>query len=91
MVEMSHYYKERAPGYNLVFSYPEREADLRFLGVHLQEMFDGCGELASGIRHQVLKNFPTLEELKQTTEPFGEFHRYIDLKNFWLFQYVFKK
>jgi len=51
MDEMSHYYKERAPGYNLVYSYPEREADLRFLGVHLQEMFDGCGELASGIRY----------------------------------------
>ena len=49
----------------------------------------GSWNRASG--HQVLKNFPTLEELKQTTEPFGEFHSYIDLKNFWLFQYVFKK
>lgn len=48
-------------------------------------------ELESGSRHQVLKNFPTLEELKQTTEPYGEFQNYIDLKNFWLFQYVIKR
>jgi demethylmenaquinone methyltransferase/2-methoxy-6-polyprenyl-1,4-benzoquinol methylase len=217
MDQMSNYYKERAPVYDIVYGYPERQADLRFLEAHLQEIFDGCGvleiaagtgywtqfisrtaksilatdreaaqvdellkrnyacpvetriqdayhvdrlvdegksfsgafaglwlshvpkqrlkefftslhqclkpgarvilidnsaiqcdrfpitssdengntyqtrELESGTRHQVLKNFPTLEELKQTIEPFGEFHSYIDLKNFWLFQYVFKK
>ena len=91
MDEISNYYKERAPVYDLVYGYPERQADLRFLEAHLQEVFDGCGELESGSSHQILKNFPTLEELKQTTEPFGEFHRYIDLKNYWLFQYVFKK
>jgi len=38
-----------------------------------------------------LKNFPALKELKQTTGPFGEFQNYIDLENFWPFQYVFKK
>ncbi len=48
-------------------------------------------ELDSGTTHRVLKNFPTLDELKQTTEPFGEFQNYIDLENFWLFQYKFKK
>jgi len=214
---MSNYYKERAPVYDLVYGYPERQADLRFLEAHIQEMFSGrrvleiaagtgywtqfisrsaksilatdreeaqidellkrsyqcpvdtriqdayhmdrlvdegksfsgafaglwlshvpkqrlkefftslhqclrpgarvilidnsaiqCDrfpitssdkngnsfqtrELESGSRHQVLKNFPTLEELKQTTEPYGEFQNYIDLKNFWLFQYVIKR
>ncbi len=47
--------------------------------------------LGSGATHKVLKNFPTLEELKQTTEPFGEFQNYVDLENFWLFQYALKK
>jgi len=214
---MSSYYKERAPVYDRVYGYPERQADLRFLEAHIQEMFSGrrvleiaagtgywtqfisrsaksilatdregaqidellkrsyqcpidtriqdayhmdrlvdegksfsgafaglwlshvpkqrlkefftslhqclrpgarvilidnsavqCDrfpitssdkngnsfqtrELESGSRHQVLKNFPTLEELKQTTEPYGEFQNYIDLKNFWLFQYVIKR
>ena len=217
MDQMSDYYKERAPIYDLVYGFPERQADLRFLESHLQEMFDGrrvleiaagtgywtqfisrtaklilatdreeaqvgellkrnyacpvetriqdayhvdrlvdegksfsgafaglwlshvpkqrlkefftslhqclkpgarvilidnsavqCDrfpitrsdengntyqtrELELGSSHHVLKNFPTLEELKQTTEPFGEFHSYIDLKNYWLFQYVCKK
>ncbi len=50
MDEMSNYYKERAPVYDLVYGYPERQADLRFLEAHLQEMFDGCGvlEIAAG-------------------------------------------
>lgn len=47
--------------------------------------------LETGTTHRVLKNFPTLEELKQTTGPFGEFQNYIDPENSWLFQYVFKK
>ncbi len=38
--------------------------------------------------HRVLKNFPDLDELKAMTAPFGEFHSYIDLENFWLFQYT---
>ena len=47
--------------------------------------------LGTGTTHQILKNFPALKELKQTTGPFGEFQNYIDLENFWPFQYVFKK
>jgi demethylmenaquinone methyltransferase/2-methoxy-6-polyprenyl-1,4-benzoquinol methylase len=44
--------------------------------------------LDSGNSYSVLKNFPDLDELKDTTAPFGEFKNYIDLENFWLFQYV---
>lgn len=40
--------------------------------------------------HRVLKNFPDLDELKAMTEPFGFFQSYIDLTNFWLFQYTCK-
>lgn len=43
--------------------------------------------LDSGVTHEVLKNFPSLEELRAMTEPFGEFQNYVDLENFWLFQY----
>ena len=44
--------------------------------------------LDSGNCFSVLKNFPTLDELKNYTAPFGEFSNFIDLENFWLFQYV---
>lgn len=47
--------------------------------------------LDSGATHRVLKNFPTLDELKSYTEPFGEFQHYIDLENYWLFQYTHKR
>ncbi len=43
--------------------------------------------LDSGVSHEVLKNFPSFDELKAITAPFGEFQNYIDLENFWLFQY----
>ena len=39
MDEMADYYKERAPVYDRVYGYPERQADLRFLEAHLQEVF----------------------------------------------------
>ena len=44
--------------------------------------------LDSGNCYSVLKNFPTLDQLKNYTAPFGEFSNFIDLENFWLFQYV---
>lgn len=47
--------------------------------------------LDSGSTHRVLKNFPTLDELKKCTQEFGEFQNYIDLENFWLFQYTCKR
>ena len=50
---MSNYYKERAPIYDLVYGYPERQAGLRFLEVHIQEMLRGrrVVEIAAGKRH----------------------------------------
>jgi hypothetical protein len=41
MDEMSDYDKERAPVYDRVHGYPERQADLCFLEGHLQAMFWG--------------------------------------------------
>lgn len=46
-------------------------------------------ELARGSTHNVLKNFPTEEELLKVTRDFGSDHKYMELDNFWVFQYKF--
>ena len=50
---MSNYQKEHAPIYELVYGYPESQADLYFLEVHIQEMLRGRRvlEIAAGKRH----------------------------------------
>jgi len=47
---MKTYYKERAPVYNRVYKYPERQADLRFLEKYIPEQFAGLDvlEIAAG-------------------------------------------
>ena len=45
-------------------------------------------ELDDGSIHQVLKNFPTEEELIRETEKLGKNHKFMELDNFWLFQYI---
>jgi demethylmenaquinone methyltransferase/2-methoxy-6-polyprenyl-1,4-benzoquinol methylase len=37
--------------------------------------------------HRVLKNFPAEKELMEATASFGSNHKYLQLENFWLFQY----
>ena len=51
MDEMSNHYKEGAPVYDRAYGYPERQADLRFLEAHIQEMFGGREVLESGSRY----------------------------------------
>lgn len=50
MDEMVSYYRERAPVYDRVYQYPERQADLRFLESHIPEVLKGRRvlEVASG-------------------------------------------
>jgi len=43
--------------------------------------------LDDGSVHQVLKNFPSENELMQLTQTIGYNHRYMALEHFWLFQY----
>ena len=38
---MDEYYRERAPVYDIVYQYPERQADLRFLEEHVEKAFRG--------------------------------------------------
>ena len=47
---MKSYYKERAPVYDRVYKYPERQADLRFLEKHIPKQFAGLDvlEIAAG-------------------------------------------
>lgn len=47
---MKAYYKERAPVYDLVYRYPERQNDLRFLEGYVRERFAGLDvlEIAAG-------------------------------------------
>jgi demethylmenaquinone methyltransferase/2-methoxy-6-polyprenyl-1,4-benzoquinol methylase len=47
-------------------------------------------QLDSGETHRILKNFPTLDELRAWVGEDGEFQNYIDLENFWLFQYTLR-
>ncbi len=44
-------------------------------------------ELESGAIHRVLKNFPTEDELIDVTKEVGVKIKYLELENFWLFQY----
>ncbi len=48
--EMKAYYKERAPIYDRVYSYPERQEDLRFLEKYIPDQFDSLNiiEVAAG-------------------------------------------
>ena len=41
MDEMASYYRERAPVYDRVYEYPERQGDLRFLESHIPEILKG--------------------------------------------------
>lgn len=41
MDEMASYYRERAPVYDRVYQYPERQGDLRFLESHIPEALRG--------------------------------------------------
>ncbi len=47
---MKSYYKARAPIYDRVYSYPERQKDLRFLEKYISEQFNGLNvlEIAAG-------------------------------------------
>ncbi len=45
-------------------------------------------ELDSGSKQLVLKNLPTEASLKDHTRDFGQFNEYVELDNFWLFQYI---
>lgn len=47
---MKRYYKERAPVYDRVYHYPERQADLRFLESYIPKQFSGLKviEIAAG-------------------------------------------
>ncbi len=44
-------------------------------------------ELDDNSVHRVLKNFPTESELVEATSKFGKNQKYIELENFWMFQY----
>lgn len=44
-------------------------------------------QLDSGESYLILKNFPTLEELRGYVREYGDEEKYVDLENFWLFQY----
>ena len=48
--EMKDYYKERAPVYDRVYAYPERQDNLRFLENYVPDQFDGKNvvEIAAG-------------------------------------------
>ena len=50
--EMKDYYKERAPVYDRVYAYPERQEELRFLEKYITNQFAGKTviEVASGYR-----------------------------------------
>ena len=43
--------------------------------------------LEDGSTHKVLKNFPSEAGLSEVTEDFGQNLKYMELENFWLFQY----
>lgn len=45
-------------------------------------------KMDNGSVHRVLKNFPTEKELLEATIHFGTNHKYMELENFWLFQYT---
>ena len=47
---MAPYYRERAPVYDRVYSYPERQLDLRYLESHAMRVFENCRvlEIAAG-------------------------------------------
>jgi len=47
---MKEYYKARAPVYDIVYKYPERQDDLRFLEEYIPEQFSGINvlEIAAG-------------------------------------------
>jgi len=47
---MKEYYQKRAPVYDRVYAYPERQADLRFLEEYIPEQFSGLDvlEIAAG-------------------------------------------
>lgn len=48
--EMKSYYRQRAPEYDAVYAYPERQADLRFLENYIPKQFSGLDvlEVAAG-------------------------------------------
>ena len=45
-------------------------------------------ELESGSTHQVLKNFPTKDELLCAIDGHGIDHEYLELEHYWLFRYI---
>lgn len=47
-------------------------------------------ELDDGTLHRVLKNFPTGEELIEASSAIGVDHKYFELENYWVFQYLAK-
>ncbi len=49
-LEMKAYYRDRAPIYDRVYFYPERQEDLRFLESYIPQQFVGCSvlEIAAG-------------------------------------------
>ena len=48
--KMKTYYRERAPVYDRVYTYPERQKDLRFLEDYIAKQFTGLDvlEIAAG-------------------------------------------
>ena len=42
MDDMAPYYRDRAPVYDRVYQYPERQLDLRFLESHVMRLFEKC-------------------------------------------------
>lgn len=47
-------------------------------------------ELDDGSTHEVLKNFPSEEELREYVSLFGDRPKFIELEHFWLLEYEYK-
>ncbi|MES9962087.1 MAG: class I SAM-dependent methyltransferase [Candidatus Sedimenticola sp. 20ELBAFRAG] len=45
-------------------------------------------KLDSDSVYRVLKNFPSEAELRSVTRDYGSAHKYLEMENYWLFQYV---
>jgi hypothetical protein len=45
--DIKSYYKKRAPVYDRIYSYPERQDDIRFIETYISKEFSGCDVLAT--------------------------------------------